>query len=231
VVSTGVTRALTKLSPVDVAILHLYLHAIVERLRLSITPLAQETTQDTHTPCSILVCGDCYTLRSKARGFGRSLKGGILIDIQKTNAISCSSCLSSNIIPVSINKQTVTAPVASDGNTATIVICARCQLPMVLRVNSVIGTHYLCTSCLAKTQSEMTPCRCFCGVPINSRGRSIKMFIALDKNSNLSMYAACEKHEHVIPEKEIVNIRVIESCIDTNVKLQRTQKHRSFFHT
>lgn len=214
-----VTRVLTKLSKSDVAILHLYLHAIVERLRLTITPAQHQTAHNNE--CTALVCGECYTLRSKARGLLKTVKGGILIDIQRPNAVICSSCYSDKIMHVKLNNRIITAPMTSDGNMISLSICVRCHNPMALHRTSIIGIHPICTACLVKVKAEMTPTHCFCGALIQNRGKSTKMFMAYNEENLLSLYAACEKHEYSIPDREIVNINVIRACIGN--KLQKAK--------
>lgn len=207
-----VTRALAQLSPVEVAILHLYLHALTERLRLSVVPMRTDAVDDP-TINPVLVCNDCFTVRSKARGLGKLPKGGVLIDIEQSEDVICSGCRSSNLQAVSLQGKWLLAPTSSDSAAFVITICTRCTLPMTTNLESSVGIHHLCRKCLVQTRAEMVPNICFCGDSVLSGYRSIKMFLAYTESNEMGMYAACAQHEHLVPIRDIVPIRVLRAQI------------------
>lgn len=106
--------------------------------------------------CEVLVCTNCSTLRSGAKGLGRLNSKGVNIDCS-TNSITCIDCggeTASVKLGQVIYRQLIKKNIL-------VTMCDSCRLPTTVTEGSAIGAGFMCATCLKSLRR--VPELCICG--------------------------------------------------------------------
>ena len=185
--------------------LHIYIHYLLHRATFRIINVYEDRRNDLpRGPLPyILVCFNCYTIRSQARGSsaGRKSKEGVQLDIISQTNVSCSKCRSKKkikCVPL-VNRMVHGISVNDPSAPQLFTLCRLCGV--ITPYNKVVSDKQLCEPCYRKAQKTLLCKRCLCGVEFTSKSPVSSTITAVYKG-NLTLVAFCDKHSWVIKHAE-----------------------------
>lgn len=188
------------------AVLYLYVHMICHQSKFSVIPVkVQRDDIDVKDKIpSVLVCTQCYTMRSQAQGSTTTKsKDGIHVDTVQFD-VTCSTCSSSGVQHVDLRYNRVVALSPNDMVTPRMfVMCRQCHCVTVYR--HVIGDSELCSKCYETAVERLVPRRCICGVPFTPRNTVKETFVARNASGKYSLFALCSAHASVMQHYAGIN--------------------------
>ena len=189
-------------SQCDKNIFYMYVHFLTHRSKLRMVPVVANPPPKGHEHTTerlpiLLVCTNCFTVRSPRRGSmapKTSQEGTTLNTIDF--GLTCTGCLSSNHIRcISLNRFKVWGLcVGGNENPTLITACRMCNVPTDSEY--VVGDTELCTLCFRRAQRSMVPVSCICGLRFTTKFPCATTFLATEARK-IGLFALCTKHKHV----------------------------------
>lgn len=205
--SAGIKRSLSRCisswNPLDKAVFHAYLHFLHHRSKLRLCPVVANPPPKGHEVKTerlpiLLVCTNCFTIRSPRRGSTatKTSQEGTTLDTIDFN-MACTSCLSTRHIRcVSLNRFKVWGLcVGSADHPSLITACRMCNVPT--NYEFLVGDSELCTLCFRHAQKSLKAVSCICGVKFTTKFPCAATFLAT-KEKRLGLFALCNRHSHVL---------------------------------
>lgn len=228
-------RLVKTMTTVGFARLYLYVHYIKTRAMLSYVPIGHTKDITPHESASeptMLVCGNCYTIRTQclSDNVHKKSKSGVENDIVLDLA-SCSGCKSTDIYVVDMRRTFVYGPSMTEP-TVSRMYCA-CTLCGIMTIYKyVVGQSEFCKVCyFKKIGKHLVIRKCMCGKILDDKMR-YPTLNALNERGEVSIYGLCTDHAFVkkyVPDSCLQSIDFFRTVVklhpvDADRKRRRTFK-------
>jgi len=182
--------------------LTMYLHYLVHRAQVSWQPILTAMPEAVCPPEKspfLLVCNDCFTVRSPCRMVRDPTKprNRVAVDITSTKeVVACTDCNSTDINFIDMRTHFVTAPApGAPALRCTFALCRGCG--DVTETHYIIGLAHLCRLCYHNASKHFVVHKCLCGRKPDAR-RSTESAVALDERGRPVLIGFCHRHTHAV---------------------------------
>ena len=182
------------------AILYIYIHALTQRATFNITELPSSGITPSTAVEDVLVCQNCYTLRSKSRGLQKCDKlNGIIIDLEQDVPI-CTGCRSYDITSFNPYNAVITSKPLNGDKRHQVLNCSHCKTLTCMDTLTPYGGALICGTCHKTASDALQPTQCyFHNHPLFVTDKIPRLFCAYDAERNIVLYASCPLHQSYVP--------------------------------